>query len=472
MGRTSRRVSLVAMLIVLFGTVASSANLISYTTWSANRNRVMVMDDTGANPLEIYLGVKFSPYGLNHTISPQRSDGTWVAFRDTDIDMGTGSALYKVKADGSGFTKVLCSSYDGESGVPHSSISGSRWSPDDRWIAVQTYEGIALVSVDFEVGLGAVDEACAAPLQFIYPDPDWDPVWVLESRVAWNLDGTQMAFIEILNFRDPDTEQIRIVVLERQEIGWRRVREVSTDVELFGKWPWSLDWQRGGDLLVIHTLEGSGPQGVFWINWIDITNGEWGYVTAGTSPSWSPDNNHLLIVDERGTIIKWLYPEGPGEVLGSGESPEWQRDELSFTCEIDADCDDGNLCTDDECVSGNCSNSPNFLVCDDGNECTDFDGCNEGLCVGQPISDGTPCDAGYCCGVMCVELACDIDSDCDDEDACTIDTCVFDAVNPCATHCEYAPDPACPSCLPKGTPCDPEIPCCSGMCHPVKGTCK
>jgi hypothetical protein len=57
-------------------------------------------------------------------------------------------------------------------------------------------------------------------------------------------------------------------------------------------------------------------------------------------------------------------------------------------CTTDAECDDGDPCTDDTCTSVGgvfvCSNSANTgPSCDDGNRCT-ADACEDGVCVGNP----------------------------------------------------------------------------------------
>jgi len=76
-------------------------------------------------------------------------------------------------------------------------------------------------------------------------------------------------------------------------------------------------------------------------------------------------------------------------------------------------CNDGNLCTDDSCdaVAG-CLFQTNTLPCDDGNACTINDECAAGVCVPGPAPD------------------------CDDANECTTDVCLWDS------GCEYYPAPA------------------------------
>lgn len=97
-------------------------------------------------------------------------------------------------------------------------------------------------------------------------------------------------------------------------------------------------------------------------------------------------------------------------------------------CSSNADCKtDGNLCTDDLCVSGKCSYVNNTAACDDGNKCTLSDQCNGGAC--KPGSAKT-CAAKECNTVSCNTStgACEYKvtalASCSDGDACTTkDTC-------------------------------------------------
>jgi len=63
-----------------------------------------------------------------------------------------------------------------------------------------------------------------------------------------------------------------------------------------------------------------------------------------------------------------------GGMGGMGDVPE---------CATAADCDDQNLCTDDDCVQGQCQNSNNTADCDDLSSCTTGqDKCKDGACAG------------------------------------------------------------------------------------------
>jgi hypothetical protein len=99
------------------------------------------------------------------------------------------------------------------------------------------------------------------------------------------------------------------------------------------------------------------------------------------------------------------------------------------TCSLAADCNDGNVCTDDSCVAGICTYSDNTASCDDGSACTTVDTCGDGYCQGSaPLvcDNGLFCDGGETCDPA---LGCQAGTppSLDDGISCTNDTC--DEVN-------------------------------------------
>jgi hypothetical protein len=126
-------------------------------------------------------------------------------------------------------------------------------------------------------------------------------------------------------------------------------------------------------------------------------------------------------------------------------------DSVDVACQTSADCDDGNLCTDDICAEGSCTVVNNTAACDDGLFCNGGDTCAEGSCsahAGDPCASGGECadgcdeaagdcfaDEGMACtddGDTCTDNECDgaggcvaVDNDevCDDGNPCTDDTC-------------------------------------------------
>ena len=112
-----------------------------------------------------------------------------------------------------------------------------------------------------------------------------------------------------------------------------------------------------------------------------------------TSVAVGPDG--ALYISNRGTfpatgeVIRFVPPLPPG------------------ACSTHADCDDGNVCTQDKCdkKTGTCEFKPHdnghhrgsAIACDDGNACTSVDVCDRGICQGSNLPDGTVCSDGNAC---------------------------------------------------------------------------
>jgi hypothetical protein len=118
-------------------------------------------------------------------------------------------------------------------------------------------------------------------------------------------------------------------------------------------------------------------------------------------------------------------------------------------------CTDGNGCTmGDRCLGGICK--PGAMSCDDGEECTS-DACIDGECVntaltGTACSDGNACTTGdHCQSGDCATVA----TDCSDDNECTLDSC-----SP-ATGCSHEPiEKACDD----GNVCTVGDACVQGVC--------
>ena len=77
-------------------------------------------------------------------------------------------------------------------------------------------------------------------------------------------------------------------------------------------------------------------------------------------------------------------------------------DEECITCDGPADCDDGNPCTDQDCVLSHCVFTDNTGPCDDGDACTMNDICLSGMCYGDPLdADGDNFVSDACGGADC-----------------------------------------------------------------------
>jgi hypothetical protein len=170
-------------------------------------------------------------------------------------------------------------------------------------------------------------------------------------------------------------------------------------------------------------------------------------------------------------------------------------------------CDDGNPCTDDGCYPGTgCVHKDNHDPCEDGSACTVEDHCQLGVCSpgndadcddGNPCTDDmcdavagcfhlvnkAPCQQGDKCSPLgecdkgqCINL---VPLDCNDGNPCTQDSCAPDTgcVNvpvegvPCDDGSACTAQDACAGGSCAGTPvlCDDKNPCTDDSCEPAVG---
>jgi hypothetical protein len=97
-------------------------------------------------------------------------------------------------------------------------------------------------------------------------------------------------------------------------------------------------------------------------------------------------------------------------------------------CTVDAECDDGNVCTADKCDAGTCVSVAIAGCCTANAECDDGNVCTDDSCLANA------------CAHAAVPNCCLIDADCDDGKAETTDTCVDN-------QCVFTP-PAQPPAFP------------------------
>lgn len=89
-------------------------------------------------------------------------------------------------------------------------------------------------------------------------------------------------------------------------------------------------------------------------------------------------------------------------------------------------CDDGNVCTTDACLAGQCSNTIIPSCCESDPECEDGDLCTTNSCVGNQCQIAPVVCPGedLCTGVGCAPpTGCFTFSRCDDGNDCTEDSC-------------------------------------------------
>jgi len=110
-------------------------------------------------------------------------------------------------------------------------------------------------------------------------------------------------------------------------------------------------------------------------------------------------------------------------------------------------CDDGNDCTDDNCLGPDgCENTAlSEGECLDDDPCTVADHCDEGVCVGNPVmcDDDNPCTDDECDGAGgCVFV--DNTSECDDGNPCTVaDKCSDGECSGVEVSCDCQVDEDC-----------------------------
>lgn len=119
-------------------------------------------------------------------------------------------------------------------------------------------------------------------------------------------------------------------------------------------------------------------------------------------------------------------------------------------CLLDADCDDGLVCTEDVCdfATGDCSNLP---IITDPPCCGTAPDCPDRACFAKSCENNqcvyTPAPSADCCFQ---------DTDCDDENPCTTGTCNVET-----NECTYEPIDG---CCQADADCDDANPCTSGSC--------
>lgn len=125
-------------------------------------------------------------------------------------------------------------------------------------------------------------------------------------------------------------------------------------------------------------------------------------------------------------------------------------------------CDDGDPCTIDACASDlGCTTAPaSNVTCNDGNDCTAADVCSSGVCRGAPISgccqSAADCDDGNGCSVdACVSSACvNTPLDCAVPDACVVGYC-----DPTLSACGSTPVTCDDGNFCTDDSCDPRLGC-------------
>jgi len=165
----------------------------------------------------------------------------------------------------------------------------------------------------------------------------------------------------------------------------------------------------------------------------------------------------------------------PGDACDPTQCPDIVCVEIP--CDVNEDCNDNLICTDDVCTPAGCTNDP--IPCGDDDACTE-DGCNEvDGCTNTPIDcdDFDDCTIDSCnpdsdadIGCEYEDVVCDDDEDCTDDSCETVGGCLFEANdNNACTDNNLCTDDSC-----QGGECDSIVVvfCPDGeICDPVSGEC-
>ncbi len=169
---------------------------------------------------------------------------------------------------------------------------------------------------------------------------------------------------------------------------------------------------------------------------------------------------------------------GPGG--GGGGGDQGGGGGVPTDCVEAVDCDDDNVCTDDGCVEGLCSNEPvgdGPLEGDDETDCIDFS-CDGGLLVEtaddteDPPDTSPPCDVTNCVAGVPVQVLADPGT------SCGANPLVCDGAGLCSgcdgnpgNECGNATDCSDPSCNTGDGTCDPGFTS-ADPGDPTNGDCK
>ncbi|MSQ85130.1 MAG: hypothetical protein EXR77_20025 [Myxococcales bacterium] len=118
-------------------------------------------------------------------------------------------------------------------------------------------------------------------------------------------------------------------------------------------------------------------------------------------------------------------------------------------------CDDGTVCSYDNCIAGECQHPPNAAKCDDANACTENDECSGIKCVGKAVvcDDNNACTSDSCDAKIGCNYTSDDGGKCSDENVCTTSDSCKEGV-----------------CLPgAATVCDDGNPCTTDSCDSTNG---
>jgi len=181
-----------------------------------------------------------------------------------------------------------------------------------------------------------------------------------------------------------------------------RLIEVTPD----GEKVWQLDMEYGSQEVWMYKCERVEP----WPSCLDSDTDGYGDPAVLTCPNWGqdcddadPEVNPGAAEESYSDAVCSDTIDNDCDGLVDEDDPGCQ---LPPECTVPQDCDDGNACTDDDCVDFACLHVNNVDPCDDGYGCTMNDACAEGMCTGEPLDEDGDGYVSNACGGQ----------DCDDSD--------------------------------------------------------
>ncbi len=255
---------------------------IAFVVHASKNDKLMVMDSDGSNQTEVYR-VEGTTDLTNPSWSP---DGQSIAFIQAPFE------LWRIDVE------VVDGEPRGSNAYPLlEDATSPEWSPAGDEILFVSCCGFGNM-------LQVVDALGGTPRTLYTASP--------ESRIscaAWSPNASTVAFVEA----EPEAASIKILNVVSGE-----VTTVLGSLALGNMT--RLDWAR---IRTEHELA-FGTAGE--LHTVDIASGVRTFVTEGSTPSWSPDDNQLVFMTLRHQIATYNTLTGKTETLArSGWYPDWRR---------------------------------------------------------------------------------------------------------------------------------------------------
>ena len=297
-------------------------------------------------------------------------------------------------------------------------LEEAHWSPGENEIAVRLY------LEETDIGVVAV-----ADLDSGRTSTELLPIYAAPGRLihdlAWNSTGTELAVVESPS-DDWDAKQLLIIDRSAGSMvagPWtpQQVGIPSDNAFVFPDWARTTGSRRIASQAYFDPSGGSKP--AWWIVIVDFAdqNPQMETVVSGWSPSWSPDDEHLVFGMPKNRFTKIVKrvevatgivtPLGGSYTGGGSPSTDWSRavPQLGFCgdgncegaedeCNCPSDCGSpppSELLSSGECADTIDNDCDGAIDCDDTDDCSEADNCLGGQ-PGDPCATGAECISGLC----------------------------------------------------------------------------